>query len=257
MDKMWLLNSMRLTIPPVPGGNEETLKLFRKSGEAKKLTEWFKKFDLHMEPERAKLFEISESGIFPLPAARDLSNGLIIENKISLLGESAYMAFLNDSYSQEHFSPKQLQTLSLLANQKLSQDLATLIQEGGGGHVVTAACCCCCCCCSQCCCSCASYGGGHSASKVATRIGMLAFGDHSVNPKDTTKIHTYYRGAMGVVKDGKVCSVLLKVKNDPKLTILEMTIAMVNEDGNIGTFTVNPEKLKTLGPTSLANQLWG
>lgn len=227
----------------VPDGNAAALDLFHRSPTAQQLGEWLQRHGLRQEPARALLFDV--------PAASELPTGVTAEDRPSLIGESAYRTFQNDSFARANFTGDQMASISSVARVQMASDIGSVLQHGG----VLAAACCCCCCCSLCCCSCNNGDNGGNHNHAAFRTAAVPFGDPTVVYGGP--VGNYFRGTVGVQDNGEAVAILAAVTNDADFTAHQITIGLFDrQTGAVNEYRFTPRELEELGPEALARRLF-
>lgn len=227
----------------VPDGNAAALDLFNRSPTAQQLGQWLQRHGLRQEPARALLFDV--------PAASELPTGVTAEDRPSLVGESAYRTFQNDSFARANFTGDQMASISSVARVQMASDIGSVLQHGG----VLAAACCCCCCCSLCCCSCNNGDNGGNHSAAAFRASAVPFGDPTIVYGGP--VRDYFRGTVGVQDNGEAVAILAAVTNDADFTAHQITIGLFDhQTGAVNEYRFTPSELDELGPEALARRLF-
>lgn len=227
----------------VPGGNAAALDLYNRSPSAQQLGRWLERHALRQEPARALLFDV--------PAVSDLPTGVTAEDRPSLIGESAYRTFQNDSFAQTNFTGDQMASISSVARVQMASDIGSVLQHGG----VLAAACCCCCCCSLCCCSCNNGDNGGNHNHASFRAAAVPFGDPTIVYGGP--VRDYFRGTVGVQDNGEAVGIVEFVRNDPGFTVHHVTIGLFDPAaGAVNEYRFTPRELEELGPEALARQLF-
>lgn len=230
------------TLQAVPGGSQAALDIFNSSGVAKDLAAWLQSHNLRQEPGRALLFDV--------PAVQDLPAGVTAEDRPSLIGESAYKTFQNDSFATSQFTRDQMASISTVARAEMASEIGSLLQHGSA--VLAIACCCCCSCCSLCCCSC-NRGNQHHSSSF--QVAAVPYGDPTV--VYAGGVRNYFRGMVGVQDDGEAVAVLESVSNDPAMTVHEIAIGLLDKQTRaVRAYRFTPQQLDQMGPQALAQQLF-
>ena len=226
----------------VPDGGPKAMQIFDSSDVARHLGAWLERHNLLREPSRALLFNV--------PAVADLPKGVTAEDRPSLIGESAYKTFQNDSFATSRFTGDQMSSISTVARVEMASEIGGLLQSGGA--LLAIACCCCCCCCSLCCCSC---NNGDNGGDVSFDVAAISFGDPTIQYDG--EVRNYFRGTVGVQGNGEAVAVLEHVSNDPKMTVHRVTIGLFDrESQSVREYGFTPRELEDLGPDALAKQLF-
>jgi hypothetical protein len=229
----------------LPDGNARALEIYDASPTARELGAWLERFALKQEPARALLFDV--------PAVTDLPKEVTAEDRPSLIGESAYKTFQNDSFAKERFTGDQMASISTVARVDMASEIGSLIQNGGA--VLAMACCCCCCCCSLCCCSCNNGDNGGSSQSAKFQVAAVPFGDPTI--EYAGEVRAYFRGMMGVQDNGEAVAIVESVTNDPEMTVADITIGVLDrETREVRAFRFTPQELDELGPKALAERLF-
>ncbi len=276
------ISPLRLVLPPVPGETQAAVKLYAASNAARMIgSYWKEKYGLEFEPERTRMFSIPggstrKIGLRDAIYALQVLAGIrpqkpletLVESKSSLIGESAYAAFLNDTFIngyakcspdsptecrtlvQYRFTTDQVKMLGDPSRMDMSRDIGKLIDSGLGGPIMAAACCCCCCCCSVCCCSC--NDGDQTGGDVT--LAAAPFGDPLASTLPAEDL--YYRGMMAVMPGGEAVGVALQGRSQD-MFVSVMNIAFVGPTGGVQEIGFDPNLLGEIGPEAMAEKIFG
>ncbi|HEX2209556.1 MAG TPA: hypothetical protein VHG93_17890 [Longimicrobium sp.] len=226
----------------VPNGASKALQLYNASPMARRLGTWLEGQGLQLQSGRSLFFDV--------PAV-STSSGITVEDRPTLIGESAYRSFHTDSFSTSNLTSTQLASLSGAERTNLAGEIGSLIRAGG---------CCCCCCCScsssNSCCSSSNGGVQGVASSRAFTTAAITFNDPTV--QYAGPVRTYLSGMVGVQDNGEAFAVAMSGSNDPGMTIHSARLAFVDHDTGALRITASftPADLRRLGPDALATQIF-
>jgi hypothetical protein len=274
-----------MVIPPMAGRRETAVQYYRASEHARMIAEyWARNFNLQVEPQRAKMFGIPggstrKTGLKDAIYALQVLVGVrppgfmkpVVESKSSLIGESAYSAFLNDTFINGYgcdpndptcepavparFTSDKARLLGDPSRMNMSSDIGKLIDSGLGlgGPILATACCCCCSCCSVCCCS--SNDGDQQTGDV--EVAAIPHGDPRAGNLPETEF--YYRGMMAVMPNGEAIGVILHGRSSD-MAVESMSIAYVDAPvgtvGEVKQVGFDPNRLVEIGPEAMAKEIF-
>ncbi len=273
---------LRMVIPPMAGQRETAVQYYGASEHAQMIADYWAQqpFNLQVELQRAKMFEIPggstrKTGLKDAIYALQVLVGVrppgfmkpVVESKSSLIGESAYSAFLNDTFINGYnqcdpndttcepavparFSSDKVRMLGDPSRMNMSSDIGKLIDSGLGGAIPAATCCCCCCCCSACCCS--SNDGDQQGGDV--KAAAVPHGDPQAGNLPETEL--YYRGMMAVMPNGEAVGVILHGRSSD-MAVDSMSIAYVDATvGEVKQVSFDPNRLVEIGPEAMAKEIF-
>lgn len=230
----------------VPDGNTRALQIFNESDIARDLGAWLQGYGLEQAPGRALLFDV--------PAVSELPTGLTADDRPSLVGESAYRAFSNDSFAQSRFTDEQRVSIASMARIDMASDIGSLIHNAR--PVIAVACCCCACCCSLCCCSCNNYDSSTVHNPDRFLVSAVPYDSPGIDYAGP--VRQYFSGTVGVQANGEAVALVTTVTNDPAMTAQEVVIGLLDrETRQVSTYRFTPQELEDLGPEALADRIFG
>lgn len=230
-------------LEPIPGSNQLALDRFNASPEAQQIANYLQANypSLRLEQSRAALY--------PDPADHNLPAPTLPEERMSLIGESAYQGFLSDNFAGTNFTANQISVLGSSTRTQLSRDLGRLIHVGG--PILAMSCCCCCCCCSICSCS---SNDGDQGGDTDLSIAAVTYGDQDADYSGTTI--PYFRAYISVDVNGRAVGLIQQLESFD-LDVISIEMISFPNGGPLSTTHIDPGALTSMGPDAYAQELWG